>query len=284
MPPKVLVTGASGALGRVLCTRLATEFTPGVVLMAKSSREKGKDFLDLKDVEQIKDWICKTRPDWVFHLAATFSDDFDLSFALNVRAAQALLEATQSVGHKARLVFMGSAAEYGYISDTAIPVCEEHPLRPISIYGLTKSWQTKLAEMYSERGVDVVVARIFNLLGEGMSDLLLLGRLHKQILEILMGQRKKIEVGSLAAIRDYVSLEDAVTQIMAIARHGLSGEVYHVASGKPILIKDLIIGELRKKGLSVDCVLENASQQHWQGQNVPKIYADMTKTKRLMSI
>ena len=258
------------------------EYSRDFIFGPASGPEKGEDFLDLRGCAQIHEYIRKKKPELVFHLAATFSDNFDDALQMNVMAARTVMEAVLAARIGARVVLAGSAAEYGCVPESASPVVEDYPLRPISVYGLTKSWQSGLASVYVARGVDVVVARIFNLLGERMSDMLFMGRLQRQIGELIAGKRTQIEVGSLAASRDYLPVEDAVHQIMAIARHGKTGETYHVASGKPIQIKNLLIKEMEEKGLDLKCVIEKPELQHWQGTGPQTIYADMTKTRSLM--
>jgi GDP-4-dehydro-6-deoxy-D-mannose reductase len=69
----------------------------------------------------------------------------------------------------------------------------------------------------------VVVARVFNLDGIGIKERLFVGRLQKQIEEVLAGKKSVIELGSLSATRDYVSTDEAAKQLLAIAEQGFLG-------------------------------------------------------------
>ena len=83
---------------------------------------------------------------------------------------------------KSRVLLVGSSAEYGNIEEGESPISELHPLNPTSIYGLTKIFQTHLMRLYVElHGLDIVMARVFNLNGKGISDKLFIGSLYKQI-------------------------------------------------------------------------------------------------------
>lgn len=215
MSRRVLITGASGTLGQALMTRLAAN--PSDVVIFAPSRSNDCDPLDLRHRDQIVHTIERTRPDLIMHLAATFSNDFDEAYAVNVNATRHMLKAAEDSGLSTRIVLIGSAAEYGLVSVEENPIVEGRVLRPVSIYGMTKAWQTELAYVHAIRGVDVVVARIFNLIGSGLSERLFIGRLYKQVDELLRGERVRIEVGPLSAVRDYISIDDAITQLLVIA-------------------------------------------------------------------
>lgn len=280
MSRRVLITGATGALGQALMTRIVAN--PKDLVVFAPSRSDDCDPLDLRHHDQIVRTIERTRPDLIMHLAATFSNDFDEAYAVNVNAAQLMLKAVEISGLFTRIVLIGSAAEYGLVSVEENPIVEDHVLRPVSIYGMTKAWQTELAYVHAIRGVNVIVARVFNLIGPGLSERLFIGRLHKQIDELRRGEREGIEVGPLSAVRDYIAIDDAITQLMAIAEYGAVGEVYHVASGQPVTMRELLVRELAAHGLHESIVLEEVNLSSRCGYDVPSIYADISKTTVLL--
>ncbi|MEA9598527.1 NAD-dependent epimerase/dehydratase family protein [Polynucleobacter sp. AP-Sanab-80-C2] len=281
MSRRVLITGATGVLGRAIITRLSSNPRGDLVIYSPGRRDE-LDPLDLRYCEQIFDAIIRTKPDLIIHLAATFSSDFDEAFTVNVNSAWHILKTIEELSLSTRVLLIGSAAEYGVVSADENPIMESRSLRPVSIYGLTKAWQTDLGYLYATRGVNVVMARIFNLIGPHLSERLFIGRLHRQIKELLSGDRKKIEVGPLSAVRDYISVNDAVTQLLAIADYGEAGEVYHVASGEPITMRDLLAQELAAHGLEDSIVIEGVGLSNRQGYDVPSIYAEMSKTMSLL--
>lgn len=280
MTRKVLITGSTGALGQVLASRLRAD-SGGFTVFAPGRSERDNP-LDLRDSEQIARAVERTRPDLVLHLAATFSNDFDEAYAVNVAATRHLLAAVEATGQPVRVVLVGSAAEYGAVAADENPIGEDHVLRPVSIYGITKAWQTELAYLHASRGANVVVARIFNLTGPHLSERLFVGRLHKQIDEIRRGERARIEVGPLSAVRDYLPIDDAVTQLLAVADLGEAGKVYHIASGRPITMRELLVRELTAHGLHESIVVEGTSLTNRRGYDVPVIYADIAKTAALL--
>jgi len=281
---KVLVTGASGALGHALLDRLKND--GGYQVVAASRRATGADeaILDLHERDQITSTVARVAPDIILHLAATFVNEFDKAYAVNVDAARHLLDAVEASKRPVRVVLIGSAAEYGVVQPEENPVREDHVLKPVSVYGLTKAWQSTLASLYAGRGVDVVVARVFNLDGPGLSDRLFIGRLQKQIDDVMAGRKAVIELGPLNAVRDYVSMSDAAEQILAICACASPGQVYHVASGKPTTMRQLLEMYLARHGLDASIVQEAPSLSNRVGYDVPAIFADMTKTNQLMNM
>lgn len=275
---KVLVSGANGALGVGLCRHLENTKEFEVHKLSRSTL----DFESHDNVKrQLKAILERTAPDIVFHLAASFSDDLDVAYSVNVQSTRWLLESVTELNAASRIVVIGSAAEYGAVQEADNPIVETQPLRPVTTYGLTKVWQTHLAQMNARMGADVVVARIFNLDAPGASESLFVGRLRRQIEELKTGKRRQLEFGSLQSVRDYVDVESAVCQLLKISRHGDRGEVYHVASGKPVRMMDFLRRRLLDNGLDID-FLDNVGQQsNRNGPDVPVIYADVSKTRAL---
>lgn len=279
----VLITGATGALGQAVLESLSNKGGYQVVTTSRSG--EGADFsLDITDKALLSKIIELVKPDLVLQLAATFTHDFEVAYAINVEANRQLLETALRLNTGMRVLLVGSAAEYGILQPDENPVSEDHSLNPVSVYGLTKAWQSQLACLYSQRGVDVVVARVFNLKGANLSDKLFVGRLQKQIDKVLAGEQSIIELGPLSATRDYVSLEDAAQQIFSIAEHGDSGQVYHVASGKPVVMRDLLVNTLEENNLDLSVVKEAAEKSGHVGYDVPVIYADMRRASRVTGI
>jgi nucleoside-diphosphate-sugar epimerase len=280
----VLVTGATGALGQAVIGRLQKDDHNRVIATSRHYRDANGFQLDIRDRDQLYAAVNRIQPDLVLHLVATFTADFEESYAVNVEATRHLLDGIRQSGHHTRVLVIGSAAEYGVVRPEENPIREDRLLSPVSVYGLTKAWQTQLAGLYASRGIDVVIARIFNLDGPGLSEHLFIGRLQKQIEEVLTGRKSTIELGPLSATRDYLSTDEAAEQILAIAAHGGSGQVYHVASGIPVTMRDMLSRYLAIYKLDASIVKEGAELSNHSGYDVPAIYANITSTSQLMSV
>ena len=281
---KVLVTGAAGLLGRSLLERLdgrAGVELHGVDLQPFSLAKAHEG--DLGNSAWVTGLIAEMRPDQVFHLAGTFSNEFQADFAANVGTTQHLLEAILQHQPTARLLVIGSAAEYGMLRQEENPISEDHPLVPVSIYGWAKVCQTQLMGYYHRvRGANVVQARLFNLLGRG-SPRLFVGRFYQQIEQARRGEIAEIVTGPLGATRDYLSPTEAAEQLEGIMNRGRAGEVYHVASGIPINMRELVRQILEAEGLRGFPVREEPRPTGGK-LDIPWIHADMRKTRALLGV
>jgi len=279
---KTLVTGAAGFLGRALVQTLKQE-TPHELHLTDLQVAPGGTFhrCDLSDPAAVGELLRAIRPQWIYHLAGTFTNEYGADFRSNVDSTRHLLEAVRQDGRPVRVLLIGSAAEYGCAREEDNPLREDQPLAPVSIYGWTKACQTLLMRYYHRvHALEVVMARLFNLSGSGASTRLFVGRLHEQVEQFLAGQIPEITVGSLDAVRDYLSVDEAARQIERVMLFGLSGQAYHVASGIPVRMRELLDQLLRARGLSRDCVRE-APRPAPDKLDPPVVYADVTALSRL---
>jgi dTDP-D-glucose 4,6-dehydratase len=104
----------------------------------------------------------------------------------------------------------------------------------------------------------------------------------QQIHLLRSGQINKISVGPLGAIRDYLSTNDAASQILTIAKFGNTGETYNVGSGYQTNMRHLLESILRSEGLTPDCVEDASLNIIRKGYDVPVIFADMAKTNSIL--
>jgi len=269
-----LVTGANGFTGRRLFRILREEGGGAIV---GTGRGPGPDIeaCDLADPKEVEALLEKVRPTRIFHCVGSFTNSWETDFQTNVATSRNLLESIRQLGLGSRILLIGSAAEYGHVAPG--PVAENTPLHPVSTYGLTKVMQTSLMEFFArQHGVDVVMARTFNLFGEGCSPLLFPGRVLRQAERVREGLDAKIQVRSLDSSRDYLPVQDAVQAYLRIMCHGCRGEIYNVGSGRPTPIKELIQNLISPFGLSMADVEVMGQEDPCKG-DVPVIYADIEK-------
>ena len=279
----IVVLGAGGGLGRQLVPSLRAGEAEDVVAVTRSAQGESEVACDVTDPAALAALVARWRPRLVFHLAGSFAHRYDVDYPVNALAAHHLLEAVRTQALATRVVLLGSAAEYGVVEPHENPVPETRVLRPVSSYGVTKAHQTQLAGWHAiSHGADVVVARMFNLLAPGLSERLFVGRVEAQVRRWRSGEIDAIEVGNLSAERDYVAGADAVRQLRAIASRGTAGGIYHVASGMPTRLRDLLRTMLDPEGVPLSAVREGvAGAGGRSGYDVPSIYADVRRTRAL---
>lgn len=278
----VLVTGASGFVGSHLLAYLGAHLEANLSGLTRiASDNPGNVSCELTDSKQVNSIIKSLQPALVFHVAGSFTNDFETDYASNVLAAKNILEACALHSRDSRVMLMGSAAEYGEVCHQDNPVNEDRLLNPVSVYGWSKAAQSLLAPLYANKyGIAVMVARTFNLSGPGMSERLFTGRVERQVADILAGKASRISVGNLDAKRDYIDIEDACAMYLSIAAKGQPGEIYNVGSGIAISMRDLLHTLLEAHGLDESVVDE--TREHNPGKEVSMIYANIRKVSTLM--
>jgi GDP-4-dehydro-6-deoxy-D-mannose reductase len=251
---RILITGAHGFVGSAFAKYLSGKcdnelfFTD---LHSSSSQFKNNYFeCNLSDIKATKNITKEIKPNQIYHLAGTFSNNYDIDFASNYLGTKNLFDASLSLKQKVRFLLIGSAAEYGNVPEKDNPINENYPLLPTSIYGLTKSLQTLLMRYYFHQySVNIVMARIFNILGQGASDQLFIGHLYNQINQYKNQKIDSIEVGNLESKRDYIRIDEACYYLHKLMIQGKAGDEYNVGSGNPIKINDLMNQILKDESL-----------------------------------
>ena len=276
---KTLITGAKGFTASYLIKLLVKASDTEIYLTDIIDDNSGNYYkCDLNDEEAALDLIDKIRPNRIYNLAGAYSHDYDTDYKANVTVPENILESLLDLNIRPRVMLIGSAAEYGDIKDEENPVPENHDLKGDSYYGLTKVFQSEFLNDYTSYGLDIVMARTFNLYGEGISDKLLPGNLYKQISEYKDGIIKKIKLGNLDAKRDYLHINEAVKYYKLIMDKGLPGYIYNVGSGKSIVLRDFVSMILKENGLDLSVVDESGKKS-----GVADIYADISKLHSLLS-
>ncbi|GAA0983370.1 hypothetical protein GCM10009555_055000 [Acrocarpospora macrocephala] len=219
---RVLLVGASGFVGRHVRERL------GGVEVAAPSRSD----LDLVETPhaQIRRILEDLRPTAVVNCAGVVHGSPERLVAGNVVGVARLARAVGEVVPEARVVHVGSAAEYGAHD---VPVGEGAECRPLGEYGLTKLAGTRLVAGVVRNGV---VLRLFNPVGPGAPLGSLTGRL-------VAGMRAggELRLGVTSDVRDFVDVRDVAEAIVAAAlAPGVLPPVLNVGTGRAVAVRDLV--------------------------------------------
>lgn len=246
-PLHVLVTGASGFVGRHVCTALkASGVRLSCLSRNLSEAAAGHYALDLMDAAPVRQLLAKLRPDCVIHLAASRDSGaepsaFRVTFDRNVRSAWNLIEGCQMVPHFKRFVFLGSFDEYGRAEP---PYVETQQAQPTSAYGLSKLAITQaLLGLHANYAFPAVVLRPTVIYGPGQDDNMFLPAL---IRTLLAGQTYAMTQGEQT--RDFLYVGDAVTAVLKAVQADASvdGNVINLGAGHSHSVKSVVDMVLRE--------------------------------------
>jgi len=245
-PGRVLVTGASGCVGRAAITKLVAD---GWDVHAASRSEVGASPAvtwhrsDLMNPETPRVLVTAIKPTHVLHLAWYIGPGRWASAPANlgwVRTSLALFEAAADAGCR-RVVGSGSCLEYdwsfGYCSETRTP------LVPHTLYGACKLATGNLLASYAKvRQFSAAWARIFFLYGPHEHP----DRLVPSVIRsLLAGTEARVSHGR--QIRDYLFANDVGEALVALLTSDIEGPI-NVGTGEPIALRDIVQNTARLIG------------------------------------
>jgi GDP-4-dehydro-6-deoxy-D-mannose reductase len=231
--------------------RWRSDMSPVAHLLEQLTIHEG----DIEDPFSLAHALERTQPDRVYHLAAQSypSASWDApitTMRVNVEGTINLLEAVRRHSPAARVHIAGSSAQYGWIRPEDTPIIEEHPMRPLSPYGVSKvAAELTGLQYHTNYGLHVVVTRSFNHVGPHQGDRCSIQTFCQQMAAIEAGHQEPVlHVGNLEPRRDFSHTADAARALWLLLEHAPPGEVYHLCSGQAIRIGD-IVDIVRQQGL-----------------------------------
>lgn len=246
MTHSALVTGAGGFVGASLCRHLRAQgwtVLEAVHGPATGDHQFACDIRHSDEVDALLMWARDVTH--VFHLAGiAFVPEANReparAFDANLNGTVHLARAMRRLAPHARMVFAGSSGVYG--PPRALPVVEDHPLSPQTVYDISKTAADQfLAFLHRSEGFDVMRMRAFNHSGPGQSDDFVLSSFARQVAEIEAGRKAPVLlVGNLDVRRDFLHVRDVVRAYELAALHGVSGKAYNVASGASHAIREAL--------------------------------------------
>lgn len=273
-PGPIVVTGATGFIGNRLVDALASAGRAADIVAVSRG---GPRAADLRDATQAQALVREVQPAVVFHLAGRiFSRDLDELYASNVATTHHLLRAVQEHAPAARVVVPGSAAEYGRVPASELPIEETRPPAPVGPYGLSKAWQTAAAQYFATHGVQVVVCRLFNVVGRGAPAGLSVGAFAEQLRSIMGGEAPpRLLVGDLAPRRDFIDVDDACAALIALAALPDATGVFNACRGASLPMSEVLDMLVRESGVEVELVLDAERLRH--GAEIPDSYGSSAR-------
>jgi GDP-4-dehydro-6-deoxy-D-mannose reductase len=255
---KALITGITGFAGSHLAEFLLAEH-PDVEVFGTyrwRSRMENIEHLrakiklletDLRDYSSVARALERARPDFIFHLAAQSFVPSSWSaptetLTTNISAQTNLFEAIRALGLDPVVQIACSSEQYGLVHPDETPIKETNPLRPLSPYAVSKVAQDFLAYQYFQSyGLKAIRTRGFNHTGPRRGDVFVTSNFCSQVAAIELGlQEPVIRVGNLEAIRDFTDVRDMVRAYWLAVNHAKPGEVYNIASGTGIHIREML--------------------------------------------
>jgi GDP-4-dehydro-6-deoxy-D-mannose reductase len=255
---RALITGITGFAGSHLAEYLLAEHPDVEVfgLYRWRSRMENIEHLgnqvqllecDLRDYTSVHRALEKSRPDFIFHLAAQSFVPASWTaptetLTSNIVGQTNIFEGVRALGLDPAIQIACSSEQYGLVHPHETPIKETNPLRPLSPYAVSKVAQDFLGYQYFQSyGIRVIRTRDFNHTGPRRGQVFVTSNFCSQVAAIENGlQEPVIRVGNLDAIRDFTDVRDMVRAYWLAVTKATPGEVYNIATGNGIHIRELL--------------------------------------------
>jgi len=300
---RIFITGVTGFLGQELVETLSSHgheigtLTRNVARGDRATNTesmiKGESisgvkyyFGDLVDYLVISDALKDFQPDVIIHLAAQTSvaysfthmkEVFDVNFIGVFNIAEA---ARREVPNLKRLIWSGSAEEYGIQPEEAYPTKEDEiQLHAASPYGVAKiAAENFLKYLYLAYDFPCIIFRNANSFGRKHSHQFVI---ENTIYQMIQG-KSPIKLGDPTPIRDFIFEPDLLEAYVMAAESNnpkLLGEAINITTSEPISIKDL--------AAEIAQITNYKGEIQWNSfpkrpLEIPKLNMDNSKAKELL--
>lgn len=244
---RIVITGGLGMLGSSLAHRL-TNFDSDVLLIDNYMDPYGANDTNIEGIiDKIKINIADIRDkssmnkllqgmDFVFDFAAQVGHGISmenpgLDLDINCLGHLNVLQACRNGSPNAKIFFSGSRFQFGRILKN--PVDENHPMLPLSIYGIHKlAGEHYFLAFNKHYNMDTVIFRIANPYGPRSQMKHSQYSMVNWFLRNAMDNKEITIFGEGSQVRDYIFIDDLVEAFLAAGATVKSkGQVYNVGSG-----------------------------------------------------
>jgi nucleoside-diphosphate-sugar epimerase len=233
---RVVVSGASGFLGRRLCARLQREGAE-IHAVSRSRHEEGQDGLRwwqvaMEDGAAVERMVQETKPEQIFHLSGLSSgapglDLVQPTFQSQLASTVNVLTAAARFGCQ-RVILIGSLEEPAGTAEDGVPA---------SPYGAAKWGAAMYARMFHRLyQTPVVIARVYMAYGPGQAEEKIVPY---TIRSLLRGQAPRLSSGRRRL--DWIYVDDAVEGLVQAAEaDGVDGSTLEFGSGRAVSIREVV--------------------------------------------
>ena len=245
---KILVTGGAGFIGSHIVDRLILEKFKVIVVDNFSSGKRENvnqqakvNQCDITNSIKLDSIFEVVKPEVVIHHAAQISVQNSLNYPnndANVNVIGTLNVLQKCVKHSVKkIIYASSAAVYG--DPKYLPVDEEHPLNPLSPYGISKHTPEHYISMFNELyGLDYTILRYANVYGP-RQDAEGEGGVVSIFVDRILQQKPISIFGDGCQTRDFIYVEDIAEANLLAIKNG-SREVINISTNSQTSVNELL--------------------------------------------
>ena len=251
-----MITGGMGFIGSHLCDNLVDDHE--IIILTKSESKKINlkeslskiqiENLDITNFSKLEKVILKHKPEIIIHLAGQTSHAksfenpiYDID--INAKSTLCILETIRSNNLNCKFILGSTFIVIG--KPTQLPVNEETPCFPTTIYGTNRLASENYCKIYHDvHGLDTVIFRITNSFGPREQYLTTKNAINHLIFKAFKGMEITI-YNNGKFFRDLIYVDDVISAIKSILLKGQSGNLYWISSNTKTWFYEL--GEILEK-------------------------------------
>lgn len=287
---RVLVTGGAGFIGSAMVRYLLKQglkvraFDMSDQIAANPPPKEAEIYkgsvLDINNVTN-----AMQECDYVIHMAAMLGvkrTEMQRLDCLNVNILGTINILEGCIKERVKkIVFTSSSEVYG--EQKKIPISEENPLHPKSIYAVTKIAGEEYVKAYNKRyGLDYSIIRFFNVYGPGQVAEFVMPRFIKWV----MNNKPPKIYGKGDQIRSFCDIDDIVKgAFLALKNKKANSEIFNIGNDKePISIADLAhkVISVAHKHIEPEYVPMNNSDRTSE-REIQRRIPDISKARKVLS-
>lgn len=250
---KVLITGGAGFIGSNIVDLFIKE-GHNIVVVDNFSRGKRENIdnnvtlyvCDILDMDKLNIIFSTEKPEVVIHNAAQIDVQTSLKkpaldSEVNIKGTINILECCKKFNVK-KIIYPSSAAVYG--NPVYLPIDENHPVNPISFYGISKHTPEHYIKVYAELyGIKYTIFRYANVYGI-RQDPKGEGGVISIFIDKFLNNKSPIIFGDGNQTRDFIYVKDiAKANLLGLNSEG--NKILNISTQKPVTVNKLF--EIMKK-------------------------------------
>jgi GDP-4-dehydro-6-deoxy-D-mannose reductase len=261
---RALITGISGMVGSHLADYLLAKTDWQIYGMARwrspldnlsqltGEINKGERvhllYGDLEDEISLRHVVSKSKPDYVFHLAAQSFPQTSFTaplqtFDVNIMGTYRLLNSIHETVPDAIVHVCSSSEVFGRVPKEFVPIKEDTPFHPASPYAISKVGTDLIGRYFAEAfGLKTITTRMFTHTGPRRGDVFAESSFAKQIAMIEKGLIPPIiKVGNLDSMRTFADVRDAVAAYhLAVTSELPAGSVFNIGGTHSCTVGEML--------------------------------------------
>jgi GDP-mannose 4,6-dehydratase len=261
---RALITGISGMVGSHLADYLLEKTDWQIYGMARwrspldnlsqltDEVNKGERvhllYGDLEDEISLRNVVNRSKPDYIFHLAAQSFPQTSFTaplqtFDVNILGTYRLLNAIQEIVPNAVVHVCSSSEVFGRVPEEFVPINEDTPFHPASPYAISKVGTDLIGRYFAEAfGLKTITTRMFTHTGPRRGDVFAESSFAKQIAMIELGLIAPIiKVGNLDSMRTFADVRDAVAAYyLAVTSDLMAGSTFNIGGTHSCTVGEML--------------------------------------------